>query len=84
LDLKNVIFGLQEYHVGDPNDSQMVKKQTFLIRGGSEVPPGAPEASWTAYTAADCARPPGTLGATGTPQPRPPAPGRLLLTTVFN
>ena len=59
--LKTNVFlsGPQESHFGDPNYSPMVKNRTFLIRGGAELPPGPPEASWTAYTAADCIPPPG-------------------------
>ena len=110
--LKTNVFlsGPQESHFGDPNYSPMVKNRTFLIRGGAELPPGPPEASWTAYTAADCIPPPGPRSAPGSPggeldciycsglktppgeageplvypSPRPPAPGRLLLTTIFN
>ena len=39
----------------------MIKNRPFLIRGAPDAPPGAPKASWTAYTAADCTLPPGTL-----------------------
>ena len=38
-----VCSGFQEYHFGDPNDPQMVKNRTLLIRGGPEVPPGVVE-----------------------------------------
>ena len=57
-------FGPQECYFGDQKDSQMIKNRPFLIRGGPDAPPGAPKASWTAYTAADCTLPPGTLGTT--------------------
>ena len=73
-DLKNAIFGNQK-------DSQMVNNQPFLIRGGPDAPPGAPKASWIAYTAADCTQPPrGTLGITlHTPAPAP-GPGETTFT----
>ena len=77
------LSGPQESHFGDPNDSQMVKNRTFLIRGGPEVPPGAPEASWTAYTAADCTLPPGTLGNTWGGSAPAPGPGETTFTYYF-
>ena len=36
----------------------MIKNRPFLIREAPDAPPGAPKASWTAYTAADCTLPP--------------------------
>ena len=61
----------------------MIKNRTFLIRGSPEVPPGAPEASWTAYTAADCTPTPGTLGYNCTDPAPAPGPGETTFTYCF-
>ena len=75
--------GPQKYHFGDQKDSQMIKNRSFLIRGAPEGPPGAPKASWTAYTAADCTLPPGTLvNCLYRPAPAP-GPGETTLTYCF-
>ena len=75
-DLKNAILGNQK-------DSQMVKNPPFLIQGAPEAPPGAPKASWTAYTAADCTLPPGTLGTTFDGSAPAPGPGETIFTYYF-
>ena len=75
-DLKNAIFGNQK-------DSQMIKNRPFLIRGAPDAPPGAPKASWTAYTAADCTLPPGTLGYSLCGSAPAPGPGETTFTYCF-
>ena len=46
-------------------------------------PPDAPKASWTAYTAADCTLPPGTLGTTLVGSAPAPGPGETTFTYYF-
>ena len=74
-DLKNAILGTQM--------TAMVKNPPFLIRGGPDAPPGAPKASWTAYTAADCTLPPGTLVTTLSDPAPAPGPGETTFTYCF-
>ena len=64
-------------------DSQMIKNRPFLIRGAPDAPPGAPKASWTAYTAADCTLPPGTLGYSLSGSAPAPGPGETTFTDYF-
>ena len=59
------------------------QNRPFLIRGGPEGPPGAPKASWTAYTAADCTLPPGTLWNTLYVPAPAPGPGETTFTYYF-
>ena len=61
----------------------MIKNQMFLIRGAPDAPPGAPKASWTAYTAADCTPPPGTLVTTLYGSAPAPGPGETTFTYYF-
>ena len=61
----------------------MIKNRPFLIRGAPDAPPGAPKASWTAYTAADCTLPPGTLWYTFRGPAPAPGPGETTFTYYF-
>ena len=78
-----VCSGPQECHFGDQKDSQMMNNRPFLIRGGPDAPPVAPKASWTAYTAADCTPPPGTLVTTSDGSAPAPGPGETTFTYYF-
>ena len=78
-----VCSGPQECHFGNQKDSQMIKNRPFLIRGAPDAPPGAPKASWTAYTAADCTLPPGTLVTTLSGPAPAPGPGETTFTYCF-
>ena len=78
-----VCSGPQECHFRKPNDPQIIKNRPFLIRGDPDAPPGAPKASWTAYTAADCTLPPGTLGYTLGVSAPAPGPGETTFTYYF-
>ena len=78
-----VCSGPQECHFGNQKDSQMIKNRPFLIRGAPDAPPGAPKASWTAYTAADCTLPPGTLVITLCGPAPAPGPGETTFTYYF-
>ena len=75
-DLKNAILG-----------SQMIPKSSkinpFSSGKAPDAPPGAPKASWTAYTAADCTLPPGTLVTTLTGPAPAPGPGETTFTYYF-
>ena len=61
----------------------MIKNRPFLIRGAPDAPPGAPKASWTAYTAADCTLPPGTLVNSLCGSAPAPGPGETTFTYYF-
>ena len=61
----------------------MIKNPPFLIRGGPDAPPGAPKASWTAYTAADCTLPPGTRVYNWYRPAPAPGPGETTFTYYF-
>ena len=75
-DLKNAILGT---HM-TPRWSIF---KSFLSGKAPDAPPGAPKASWTAYTAADCTLLPGTLGnALGVSAPAP-SPGETTFTYYF-
>ena len=78
-----VCSGPQECNFREPNESQIIKNRPFLIREGPDAPPGAPKASWTAYTAADCTLPPGTLGITLSAPAPAPGPGETTFTYYF-
>ena len=78
-----VCSGPQECHFREPNDPQIIKNRPFLIREAPEAPPGAPKASWTAYTAADCTLPPGTMGNTCDGPAPAPGPGETTFTYYF-
>ena len=78
-----VCSGPQECHFGDQKDSQMIKNRPFLIRGAPDAPPGAPKASWTAYTAADCTLPPGTRVYNWGGSAPAPGPGETTFTYYF-
>ena len=75
-DLKNAILG-----------TQMTLRwsifESFPSGKAPDAPPGAPKASWTAYTAADCTLPPGTLGITLTGPAPAPGPGETTFTYYF-
>ena len=83
LKANGVCSGPRECHFGDPNDPQIIKNPPFLIRGDPDAPPGAPKASWTAYTAADCTLPPGTLVITFDGPAPAPGPGETTFTYYF-
>ena len=75
-DLKNPILGTQMI----PKSSKI---QPFSSGKAPDAPPGAPKASWTAYTAADCTLPPGTLGITLSAPAPAPGPGETTFTYYF-
>ena len=77
------LSGPQECHFENQKDSQMIKNRSFLIREAPDAPPGAPKASWTAYTAADCTFPPGTLVTTLAGPAPAPGPGETTFTYYF-
>ena len=75
-DLKNAILGTQM----TPRWSMF---ESFPSGKAPDAPPGAPKASWTAYTAADCTLPPGTLvNCLDGPAPAP-GPGETTFTYYF-
>ena len=75
-DLKNAILG-----------TQMTLRwslfESFPSGGSPDAPTGAPKASWTAYTAADCTLLPGTLGTTWYGSAPAPGPGETTFTYYF-
>ena len=75
-DLKNPILGTQMI----PKSS---KTDPFSCGKAPDAPPGAPKASWTAYTAADCTLLPGTLGNTLDGSAPAPGPGETTFTYYF-
>ena len=83
FEANGVCSGPQECHFGNQKDSQMIKNRPFLIRGAPDAPPGAPKASWTAYTAADYTLPPGTLEITLYDPAPAPGPGETTFTYHF-
>ena len=75
-DLKKAILGSQMI----PESSKI---DPFSSGKAPDAPPGAPKASWTAYTAADCTLPPGTLVITLYRPAPAPGPGETTFTYYF-